>query len=214
MSLLVVSYLHHEHRSARTTPDALPRRRGSGDRLQRDAGRGGRGHECAVDAPRPRQDQVERQAVEGEGTRFTLQIPATLPTSAPEPETSAAAGGNGIITLDGAEGDVVLVIDDEAAQRDLTTRFLQQQGFLVQTAVDGRSGLEFARTLLPKVILLDVMMPGMNGWSVLNALRQINALWIPFVMVSFVADANLDYAQRWVQLEPCRSRSTGAGSRQ
>ncbi len=71
----------------------------------------------------------------------------------------------------GGHGDLVLVIDDEASQRDLMTRFLQRQGFAVQTAADGQTGLDLARALLPRVVLLDVMMPGMDGWSVLNALK-------------------------------------------
>jgi PAS domain S-box-containing protein len=127
------------------------------------------------------------ESAEGRGTCFTLRIPAVLPAKNTEPQGSA--------TMDRAAqgtGELVLVIDDEAAQRDLMIRFLERQGFAVRTAADGRSGLELARSLMPRVILLDVMMPGMDGWSVLSALKaDPDTGKIPVVMVSFVADPGL-----------------------
>ena len=87
------------------------------------------------------------------------------------------------------------MIDDEASQRELMTRFLQNQGYAVRAAADGSSGLDLARTLLPRVILLDVMMPGMDGWAVLNSLKADSATdKIPVVMVSFVAEAGISAA--------------------
>ena len=126
------------------------------------------------------------QSEPGRGTRFVLAVPAQLPTTAAaEPEAPAAAGGAG------ARG-TVLVIDDEASQRDLMTRFLRRQGFSACTAADGRSGLAMARDLKPLAVLLDVMMPEMDGWSVLARLKDDAATRdIPVVMVSFVADAAL-----------------------
>ena len=89
----------------------------------------------------------------------------------------------------------MLVIDDEAAQRELMTRFLRRQGFAVKTAPDGTTGLELARTSSPRVILLDVMMPEMDGWSVLEALKaDVVTAKVPVVMVSFVAEATMSTA--------------------
>ena len=138
---------------------------------------------------------IKVASVEGQGTCFTLRIPALLPEPVPEPATSAEAGVFAL-TAEGVErGDLVLVIDDEASQRELMTRFLQNQGYIVRTAADGSSGLELARTLLPRVVLLDVMMPGMDGWSVLNALKADPTTdKIPVVMVSFVAEAGISAA--------------------
>ena len=51
------------------------------------------------------------------------------------------------------------------------SRFLQRQGFKVRTAADGETGIDLARTLSPRAVLLDVMMPGIDGWSVLKALK-------------------------------------------
>ena len=62
-----------------------------------------------------------------------------------------------------AEQDVVLVIDDDAGQRDLMSRFLLREGYAVRTAADGRTGLALAKRLNARAILLDVTMPGMDA---------------------------------------------------
>ena len=124
------------------------------------------------------------ESTEGVGTTFTLRVPAIVPEAAVEPEAGAAAEA-----LGQGSGELVLVVDDEASQRELTSRFLVRQGFSVRTAADGAAGLALARDLEPRVILLDVMMPGMDGWSVLAALKADPATTgIPVVMVSFVAE--------------------------
>ena len=90
------------------------------------------------------------------------------------------------VGLHHSQGDLVLVIDDELSQRELMTRFLERKGFAVRTAADGRTGLDLARVLTPRVILLDVMMPAMDGWSVLKALEaEPQTADIPVVMISF-----------------------------
>ena len=131
------------------------------------------------------------ESQEGQGTCFTLRLPATAPERQEMEEADADIGAG----PSEGQGDLVLVVDDEASQRDLMTRFLRRQGFAVQTAADGTAGLELARTLLPRVILLDVMMPGIDGWSVLNALKADPVTEaIPVVMVSFVADPGMSAA--------------------
>jgi len=66
----------------------------------------------------------------------------------------------------------VLVIDDEAPIRLLCRVNLEAEGMNVLEASDGPSGLEKARAELPNVILLDVMMPGLDGWGVAEALLE------------------------------------------
>jgi CheY-like chemotaxis protein len=89
----------------------------------------------------------------------------------------------------------VLVIDDEAAVRDLMQRFLTREGFRVVTAATGEDGLRLARERRPDAITLDVMMPGMDGWAVLSALKADPAVAdIPVVMLTIVDDKNLGYA--------------------
>ena len=120
----------------------------------------------------------------GEGSVFTLRLPAILPDTPeePKPESGKADPGKHII----------LVVDDDVAQRDLMTRFLQREGFAVRTAATGQAALELARSLHPRAILLDVVMPGMDGWTTLRTLKADPVLaMIPVVMVTFVNEPGL-----------------------
>ncbi len=121
----------------------------------------------------------------GVGTTFTIRIPAILPerldSSHSDEEKTESQGKH-----------LVLVIDDDASQRELMTRFLEREGFAVRVASDGRGGLALARELKPRAILLDVMMPQMDGWSVLSTLKADPQLErIPVVMVTFVNEPGL-----------------------
>jgi CheY-like chemotaxis protein len=89
----------------------------------------------------------------------------------------------------------VLVIDDDASVRDIVQRFLAREGFRVVTAGGGEEGLRLARQLGPDAITLDVMMPGLDGWAVLAALKADPATAdIPVIMVTMMDDRNLGYA--------------------
>ncbi|MDR7035559.1 PAS domain S-box-containing protein [Methylobacterium sp. BE186] len=124
---------------------------------------------------------------EGEGTCFTLRLPARYVPPAEEAPPPAPAG-------DG-DGATILVIDDDAATRDLLARFLERDGFRVATASDGRTGLERARSLRPRAILLDVTMPHMDGWSVLRALRADPDLGAtPIIMVTVLDEETLAFS--------------------
>jgi DNA-binding response OmpR family regulator len=89
----------------------------------------------------------------------------------------------------------VLVIDDDAATRDLLARFLRREGFAVRTASDGEAGLRLARELRPAAVLLDVMMPRMDGWAVLSALKADPHLaQTPVIMVTVVQERGLGFS--------------------
>ena len=128
---------------------------------------------------------VEVASREGAGSTFTLILPAQFSG----PDAGAAHGE------DTAVGNRILVIDDDAATRDLLARFLEKEGFVVSTAEDGRQGLERARALRPRAILLDVTMPRMDGWSVLRALRADPELGAtPIIMVTVLDEQNLAFS--------------------
>jgi signal transduction histidine kinase/CheY-like chemotaxis protein/ligand-binding sensor domain-containing protein/protocatechuate 3,4-dioxygenase beta subunit len=92
-------------------------------------------------------------------------------------------------------GPCVLVIDDDPAVRDLMRRSLEKDSFRVEVASDGKSGLELARRLKPVVITLDVMMPHLDGWSVLTSLKGDPATAdIPVIMLTIVDDKQMGFA--------------------
>jgi two-component system alkaline phosphatase synthesis response regulator PhoP len=66
---------------------------------------------------------------------------------------------------------VVVVIDDESSILEITQRYFEHAGFMVHTAVSGSAGLELARQVQPDLVVLDVMLPGLNGFQVLELLR-------------------------------------------
>jgi two-component system cell cycle response regulator DivK len=82
----------------------------------------------------------------------------------------------------------VLLIEDNEQNRYLATFLLQQSGFNVDAACDGPSGVAKALSLLPDLILLDIQLPGMDGYAVARALRTHAALdRIPIVAVTSYA---------------------------
>ena len=84
----------------------------------------------------------------------------------------------------------ILIVDDVEDFVDLLKVKLQSWGYDVVTAFDGLQGLEQSRKELPDVILLDIMMPKMNGFDMVQALKSDIAIQdIPVVMVSAKNDA-------------------------
>ena len=126
----------------------------------------------------------------GRGSTFTLRLPVQ-----PLPSVRAPAPVAGPPVPLPAGAPVVLVIDDDPHARDLLVRFLQKEGFSARTAVDGRQGLLMARQLRPSLITLDVMMPEVDGWSVLNALKADPELAkIPVMMITLTEEQDKGFA--------------------
>src|SRR3954469_3569884 len=142
---------------------------------------------------------VTVHSIPGEGSVFTIKLPATViepvvaePASLIEDRRQSPAVPD-IIATDGeavpAPHTCVLVIDDDPMQRDLMQRYLRKEGFTVCTASGGAQGLRLARQLLPAAITLDVMMPDVDGWGVLAALKSDLTLRdIPVIMLTMVDD--------------------------
>ena len=66
----------------------------------------------------------------------------------------------------------MLIVDDDAASRELLRRHLEADGVRVVEATSGEEGLRLAHQLQPALITLDVLMPGLDGWAVLGALKD------------------------------------------
>jgi signal transduction histidine kinase/CheY-like chemotaxis protein len=115
----------------------------------------------------------------GNGSVFTVRLPASADSQA---RSSPGSDGRRAPTA-----GCVLVIDDDATARELIADHLKAEGFSVVTAAGGVEGLRLAKELRPTAITLDVMMPDLDGWSVLAALRQDPELAeIPVIMITIV----------------------------
>jgi CheY-like chemotaxis protein len=90
---------------------------------------------------------------------------------------------------------LILVVDDDSTARDLVERHLERSGFAVVTAPGGREGLRLVRELRPAAVTLDIMMPDLDGWTVLAAIKGDPALAsTPVVLMSIVDQKNRGYA--------------------
>jgi len=133
----------------------------------------------------------------GQGSTFIVR----LPTRSHKPELSDKM--NYAIELNSENDNLevertqrcVLVIDDDIAVRDLFKTYLTKLGYQVVVATGGDEGLRLARKIRPDAITLDVMMPGMDGWMVLSALKTDPSLaHIPVIMASIVEDKRLGFS--------------------
>jgi signal transduction histidine kinase/DNA-binding response OmpR family regulator len=128
----------------------------------------------------------------GEGTSVTVALPSAVtlePQDAPVVEgavRSPASGGIGIR---------ILVVDDDSGAREHLFRVLSREGFTVETCADGADVVEKAAEFAPAAVLLDVLMPHMNGWEVLKRLRaDARTADIPVIMQTLLDAENVAYA--------------------
>jgi CheY-like chemotaxis protein len=77
----------------------------------------------------------------------------------------------GPLSVEGQAAQSILVVDDEPVIRALLSKFLTQQGYRVRTAPDGPTALALVRQEPPRLVILDIYMPGMNGVEVFRRLR-------------------------------------------
>ena len=161
--------------------------------------------------------EIRVESAAGVGTTFTVRLPARETDIVPDrtanqphsvsrttdgrhatpaaPPPSANIDSSETLAETGAHsGRVVLVIDDDPSVREMLKRHLSSHGFQVATAADGFEGLEIARKLQPAVITLDAIMPELDGWAVLGALKasEVTAA-IPVVMVTVMDKPDRGY---------------------
>jgi signal transduction histidine kinase/DNA-binding response OmpR family regulator len=130
---------------------------------------------------------IQLQSDFGRGSVFTVRLPRVAGAAGPAARHAAAPSPS--------SAPLVLVVDDEKATRELITRGLQKEGFRVLVAASGEEALRLAREKRPDAISLDVLMPGMDGWTVLRSLKgDPLTSSIPVVMVSMLDDRDIGHA--------------------
>ncbi|SHI90155.1 response regulator [Cycloclasticus pugetii] len=130
--------------------------------------------------------EIKVNSAKGSGSTFTVTLPIDLSTlvkiktylaEQPKENTSPESSPKGSI----------LIIDDDPQVHTLLSRHLNKMPFKIITAQDGKAGVKKAREHAPSVIILDIMMPEMNGWTVLQILKSDQrTAHIPVVMSTFL----------------------------
>lgn len=133
---------------------------------------------------------IEVSSTLGAGTTFTVLLPKAIQ----QPEIPNKVHDS-TSPPDAPAVGTVLVVDDDPISRDLIQRTLSRQGLHVEVAGSGDQALRLAKQLRPDAITLDVIMPGMDGWAVLSALKADPELAeIPVILLSFVGNKSLGFA--------------------
>ena len=136
---------------------------------------------------------IEVASEVGRGSMFSVVLggkrEGAVPLMPSEPAAKSATEISSAPTSSELRGKLVLVIDDESDSRVLLTNLLEEIGCQVIAANSGEQGLRMAREFRPQLITVDLLMPQMDGASVIRALKadpQLRA--IPLVVVSIVAE--------------------------
>ncbi|MBK7170498.1 MAG: response regulator [Gammaproteobacteria bacterium] len=109
----------------------------------------------------------------GKGSTFVVELPVDAAAAAADMQADPVANADaGPAQNRHTAAHTVLVIDDDADARDITARVLRQEGCHVLEADNGNDGLRLAREQRPDLIVLDLVMPGVDGWAVLSVLKD------------------------------------------
>jgi DNA-binding response OmpR family regulator len=129
---------------------------------------------------------IELESESGKGTCFTIYIP----TKQAEPEIIEEPLSN-VLPVP-SSGQRILLVDDEGMIRQLMARVLEEQGFSVLQAEDGRSAIKTFSENSVDLVILDMIMPGMKGEEVLKALRAMSSDVKVMVSSGFMSEEQRD----------------------
>jgi signal transduction histidine kinase/CheY-like chemotaxis protein len=125
--------------------------------------------------------QISVVSASGAGSRFEVVLPDSRAAQSEEPAVPAVVQAE-------PTGSIVLVIEDDPSAVRLLRTYLEAEGYRVEVATDGESGIGAARAHQPGAIILDVLLPGIDGWEVLRRLKADRDLRDIPVMVATVID--------------------------
>ena len=140
--------------------------------------------------------EISVESEVGKGSTFTISLPVSVAhkdgavAEAVADEKSRRAGYHGMAAGGSASRmERILVVDDDLSYLELAERLLQKEGYSAISTDAPESVLQIARTVKPLAILIDILMPGLNGWDVLDTLKSdpVTAT-IPVVMVSVLEE--------------------------
>ncbi len=134
----------------------------------------------------------------GKGTTFTATFLADFIGASDSVKNLNQQTGSlieNVVSIENSSGKTVLIIDDDPTVSELMKRQLIKEGYKVVIAPNGREGIRLARDLNPDVITLDILMPEMDGWSVLRTLKADPKVSnIPVIMASILDEKNKGFS--------------------
>jgi signal transduction histidine kinase/CheY-like chemotaxis protein len=139
--------------------------------------------------------RISVESEPSQGSVFTVYLPAKVTTEITEATQTERTNDLPAASFEMKSNlDTILVIDDDSAVRDLMSRFLTKLGFHVVAAASGEEGVRLAKQVSPLVVTLDVIMPGCDGWAVLNKFKADPELAeIPVIMVTVVDNETMGF---------------------
>jgi PAS domain S-box-containing protein len=133
--------------------------------------------------------EISVESEPGVGSTFTIGLPAVVGQAKAAKDEKPLPLPVAPLDRQRPRSDAVLIVEDNAFAREALRKFLTQKGFRAEAAASGEEGLCIARELHPLAIILDLVLPGMDGWAVLTALKADPELAdIPVVLFTGMAD--------------------------
>jgi signal transduction histidine kinase/DNA-binding response OmpR family regulator len=126
--------------------------------------------------------KVTVESAPGQGSTFTITLPNTAAATAPVSTMPQGAD----------DAALVMIVDDDPHARSLLAAMVRREGYRVLEAADGETALALAHKWHPNIVTLDVLMPGVDGWAVLTALKSDGELAAtPVIIVTMLEDRGL-----------------------
>jgi len=134
---------------------------------------------------------VKVESALAEGSTFTIELPASI-----DKPVMVARGTDGTARLlQAGEKPLVLLVDDDIPSQDLMKRYLLSEGFEIEIAGTASEGFELAEAHLPSAIILDILLPDKDGWTLLSQLKSHRKLaMIPVIVMSSLDDKNQGFS--------------------
>jgi PAS domain S-box-containing protein len=138
---------------------------------------------------------IDVKSTPGQGSTFTITLPDRVTKVVAEDEFDTEASAPAV-TRELASGAInVLVVDDDPAVHDVLAATLGKEGYQITHAKDGIEALGIMRSNPPDIVTLDVMMPKLDGWSVLGIMKsEAQLAHIPVIMLTIVDHRNLGFS--------------------
>ncbi len=132
----------------------------------------------------------------GVGSTFTMRVPARVkPARSPYALAEADKEKKKEEEVPTAPKGKVLIIDDDEAVHAVLSNMLTREGYSTRSAREGKEGLRLAREYRPDIVILDILMPGMDGWSVLSQLKAIPGFNdVPIILLTMMENKEMGFA--------------------